>query len=207
MSSHSRAPRPSKAAVVSDFRRGQILEAARETFIRCGLADSSVDRIARAAKVAKGTVYLYYKSKDEILQQLFASDLTELHADTVPAITGPGTLGERLDRYFRATLTFFERKRDFIEQCHLDMSADVRKKAKQKLGLIFAAQVDAWAAVLGEGCAATADSARSDTAKARIIVSLAHGLAIQRLRGWHTGSIEDATAQAAALVLNGVARS
>src|SRR6187399_309778 len=121
--------RASKTAVVTDFRCRQILDAARETFVKVGVADSSVDQIARSAKIAKGTVYLYYKSKDEILRQLLTADLSQLEAETVPAIADAGTLAERLDRYFRASLGFFERNRDFIEQCHLGMSPDVRKKA------------------------------------------------------------------------------
>jgi len=205
MRSHSKA---AKAAVVSDFRCRQILDAARQTFVRCGVADSSVDQIAKSAGVAKGTIYLYYKSKDEILRQLLTADLAELEAETIPAISLPGPLDQRLDRYFRAFLDFFERKKDFIEQCHLDMSADVRRKAKQKLGLVFAAQASAWAEALtesrGPGRARGGLTAGEVSGIARTIVSLAHGLAIQRLRGWNPASVEDAAAAAARLVSNGV---
>ena len=60
----------SKADVVTDFRRSQILAAAREAFARQGLAGTTMDGIAKRAGVAKGTVYLYYTSRDEILQQI-----------------------------------------------------------------------------------------------------------------------------------------
>jgi len=201
----------SKTAVVTDFRCGQILDAARQTFVRVGVADTSVDQIAKAAGIAKGTVYLYYKSKDDLLRQLLTADLSELEAETVPAIADAGTLAERIDRYFRASLGFFERNRDFIEQCHLGMSPDVRKKAKLKLGLIYTAQTEAWTKVLIESRRSGATIAGLDAAHApalaRTIVSLAHGLALQRLRGWGPGTVEESAAMATALTLNGVAKS
>src|SRR6188472_2887293 len=97
----------SKADVVSEFRRAQILDAARDQFAKLGVGDTTVDHIARAAGVAKGTVYLYYRSKDEILRQLLDLDLVELRDETVPAITAPGELDARLRRYVSAMLAFF----------------------------------------------------------------------------------------------------
>ena len=207
----TQSSRSSKAAVVTDFRCRQILDAARETFVRMGVADTSVDQIAKSAGIAKGTVYLYYKSKDDLLRQLLTTDLSELEAETVPAIANAGTLAERLDRYFRASLGFFERNRDFIEQCHLGMSTDVRKKAKLKLGLVYTAQTEAWTKVLVESRRAGSTIAGLDAvhapALARTIVCLAHGLALQRLRGSVPGTVEESAAMATALALNGVAKS
>src|SRR5262245_25227533 len=95
--------RQTKAAVVTDFRRSQILDAARQSFIAKGLSGTTVDGIARTAGVAKGTVYLYYRSKDEILRQLLDADLAELETETLPAISASGTLEERVRRFLVAT--------------------------------------------------------------------------------------------------------
>lgn len=48
--------------------RRQITEAALAEFVETGLARSTMERIARRARVAKGTLYLYYPSKDELLR-------------------------------------------------------------------------------------------------------------------------------------------
>ena len=48
--------------------RQQITEAALAEFVESGLARSTMDRIARRAQVAKGTLYLYYPSKGELLR-------------------------------------------------------------------------------------------------------------------------------------------
>lgn len=49
----------------------QIIEAAVRVFARNGYYNSRVSDIAREAGVASGTIYLYFKTKDEILVTLF----------------------------------------------------------------------------------------------------------------------------------------
>jgi AcrR family transcriptional regulator len=199
------SPQRTKAGVVAEFRRSQILDAARERFVRRGVAETTVDHIARAAHVAKGTVYLYYRSKDEILRQVLESDLTELRDLTLPAIREPGTIDARLERYVRATLEFFERKRDFIDHCQLELSPEVRKKVRTALGHIYQAQVDAWrdvlAAAVSEHVVSVADAGRA----AGVIVSVARGLAMQRLAGWSEDTIDAAAARASRLLWKGLA--
>jgi TetR/AcrR family fatty acid metabolism transcriptional regulator len=49
----------------------QILEAAVKVFARQGFHQSTVAQIAKEAGVADGTIYLYFKNKDDILVQFF----------------------------------------------------------------------------------------------------------------------------------------
>jgi TetR/AcrR family fatty acid metabolism transcriptional regulator len=49
----------------------QILEAAIKVFARLGFHQSTVAQIAKEAGVADGTIYLYFKNKDDILVQFF----------------------------------------------------------------------------------------------------------------------------------------
>lgn len=57
-------------AVISD-KRAAILRAATKVFAETGYFNSKVSDIAAEAGIADGTVYLYFKSKDEILHSLF----------------------------------------------------------------------------------------------------------------------------------------
>ena len=54
-----------------EFRRTQILDAAEDLLVERGL-DASIAEIADAAGVAKGTVYLYFASRDDLLAALRA---------------------------------------------------------------------------------------------------------------------------------------
>jgi TetR/AcrR family fatty acid metabolism transcriptional regulator len=64
----------SKDEVLKVFRTGEIIEAARRVIMEVGYPDASMDRIAQEAGVAKGTLYLYFKNKDELLARTFAEE-------------------------------------------------------------------------------------------------------------------------------------
>jgi AcrR family transcriptional regulator len=201
----SPSARPSKSDVITDFRRTQILDAARDSFAKHGMSGTTVHGIARSAGVAKGTVYLYYKSKEEILKQVLDEDVAQLHATTVQAIGEPGSIEEKLRRFLTGALRFFDEKRDFFEQCHFEMGADVRRKATQKLEVVFTAQVEAWRHALTEARQARQVGKIDIGASALMIVALAGGLAKQRLRGWATGPIDEIAAEASATLWKGLA--
>jgi TetR/AcrR family fatty acid metabolism transcriptional regulator len=58
-------------------KREQILRAAATVFASKGFFGARVSEIAAKAKVADGTIYLYFKSKEEILAALFALAMTQ----------------------------------------------------------------------------------------------------------------------------------
>ena len=65
-----------KPLVIGD-KRAAIFRAAISVFARCGYFNSKVADIAREAGVADGTVYLYFKSKEEILHSIFDRSVEE----------------------------------------------------------------------------------------------------------------------------------
>jgi AcrR family transcriptional regulator len=199
------ASKLNKADVVTDFRRSQVIAAARERFTKHGLAGTTMDGIAQAAGVAKGTVYLYYKSKEEIFRQILDEDLTYFYDETVPPIGGPGDVEQKLRGYFLGVLGFFDRKKDFCEHAIFEMGSEVRKKALQRFEVVFKAQVEAWSMLL---TAAQRDGLIDPIdahATAVLIVGAASGLAKQRLRGWVGGPVDDAATQAGRTFWKGLA--
>ncbi|QNI37261.1 TetR/AcrR family transcriptional regulator [Edaphobacter albus] len=90
-------PRPassSKQKVVTELRRSEILAAATKVFGNKGFDATLMDEIARTAGLAKGTLYLYFKSKDDIYQAVVRQALAELdeltrqHVNAVPDFAG-----------------------------------------------------------------------------------------------------------------------
>ena len=69
-------PSSPRAAAAGD-KREAILRAATKVFARNGYFNSKVADVARVAGVADGTVYLYFKSKEEILRSIFEHNTTE----------------------------------------------------------------------------------------------------------------------------------
>ncbi|HEX2938441.1 MAG TPA: TetR/AcrR family transcriptional regulator [Ruminiclostridium sp.] len=56
--------------VIKTEKRKKIADAARELFTEFGYKSVSMDQIAQKAGVAKGTLYLYFKDKNDLLNQL-----------------------------------------------------------------------------------------------------------------------------------------
>ncbi len=72
-------------------RRRRILEVATELFIRQGYRRTSIDQIAAGAGVAKGTVYLYFKTKADLLTHAIALEKSRYASDMIEV------LGTRMD--------------------------------------------------------------------------------------------------------------
>src|SRR3989454_6129077 len=79
-------------------KREAILRAAIRVFARNGYFNSKVADIARAAGVADGTVYLYFKSKEEILHSIFDQNMAEAIAADRKLIDKLGDPREKLRR-------------------------------------------------------------------------------------------------------------
>jgi TetR/AcrR family fatty acid metabolism transcriptional regulator len=79
-------------------KRESILRAATRVFAHNGYFNSKVADIARAADVADGTVYLYFKSKEEILHSIFDQNMAEAIASGRVIIEKLKDPGEKLRR-------------------------------------------------------------------------------------------------------------
>jgi len=60
----------SRRSMAPDLRRRDLLDAGERIILQKGSGATTVDDITRAAGVAKGTFYLYFKSKDDLLEAL-----------------------------------------------------------------------------------------------------------------------------------------
>ena len=67
----ARSVNPSSPRAAVPDKREAILRAATKVFAESGYFNSKVADVARVAGVADGTVYLYFKSKEEILRSIF----------------------------------------------------------------------------------------------------------------------------------------
>lgn len=84
-------------AIITD-KRVAILGAATKVFASQGYFKSKVADIAREAGIADGTVYLYFKSKDEILHSIFDRAMVEFIAEGRTELAKLNTATEKLKR-------------------------------------------------------------------------------------------------------------
>jgi AcrR family transcriptional regulator len=60
-------------------RKSAILKAARKLFFEKGFKSVTVENIAQKAELSKGSVYLYFKSKEEIYTYILLTDIEKFH--------------------------------------------------------------------------------------------------------------------------------
>ena len=88
-------------------RRDVILNAAREVFFARGIHRATVDDVAEQAEVSKGTVYLYFDTKETILAHLLLEGL-QLLVDDLEAAFSPSDAFSAIERIRRLALAYLQ---------------------------------------------------------------------------------------------------
>ena len=81
---------------------------------RKGMATATMQEIADEAGVAKGTIYLYFRDRDELVEKTFETAITELHKRVDAEMSGSGPFGTRLRAMITAAIEFFRENREFF---------------------------------------------------------------------------------------------
>src|SRR3954468_5127247 len=149
-------PRTRRSATVqaresrTNEKRARILDAAVKVFAERGFHSATVAEIARGAGVADGTIYLYFKGKDDLLLRLFDEKMTELVAEVKEALSTERNAPGKLRRFIQLHLALVERNPELASGLIVELrqSAQFLKAAdRQKI----AAYVDLIAEVVREG--------------------------------------------------------
>jgi AcrR family transcriptional regulator len=105
------AAKPTKKEIVTEFRTREILAAARRLMQSRGVEAVTMEEIAAAAGVAKGTVYLYFHGKEDLVQALLSQVAEKLIRGLKALLKTPGSVGEKLDRLATLLLDILEQER------------------------------------------------------------------------------------------------
>ncbi len=130
-------------------KRDVILRAAIDVFAERGFFNAQVADVARAAGVAAGTVYLYFKGKDDLLVSIFERSMRDGLTHGRAAVTAVEDPRERLLRLARAHLARLGRDRNLaiVFQVELRQSTKFMERfsatlLRDYLGLIREAIAD-----------------------------------------------------------------
>jgi TetR/AcrR family transcriptional regulator, fatty acid metabolism regulator protein len=121
-SSARRRPDPPPPAA----KRDAILRAAIDVFAERGYFNAQVADVARAAGVAAGTVYLYFRSKDDLLVSIFERTVRETLSAGRSAVHGVADPAERLRRFARLHLGMLGRDRNLAIVFQVELRQSVK---------------------------------------------------------------------------------
>jgi AcrR family transcriptional regulator len=99
---HDRSSKPASGrAARAAERRAAIIEAAMDEFIARGYAATRLEDVAKRAGVAKGTIYLHFKDKESMFEELIRTAIVPLISRiTAPAPAG-GSVRDMLEGFAR----------------------------------------------------------------------------------------------------------
>ena len=107
-------------------KRDAILRAATKVFAQNGFFQSQVADVARVAGVAAGTVYLYFKGKDDLLVSIFERSMQEVLAEGRAALEGTSDCSERLRTLARVHLDRLGRDRHLAVVFQVELRQSVK---------------------------------------------------------------------------------
>jgi TetR/AcrR family fatty acid metabolism transcriptional regulator len=125
MPAHARRLAAVKAPPIAD-KRDAILRAAIKVFARHGYFQSQVADVARVAGVAAGTVYLYFRSKDDLLVSIFDRTMKDAIAEGRTALADVADPVDRLRRIARLHLERLGRDRDLAVVVQVELRQSIK---------------------------------------------------------------------------------
>jgi TetR/AcrR family fatty acid metabolism transcriptional regulator len=131
-------------------KRARILKAAIKVFAKKGFYATRVSEIAKAAGVADGTIYLYFKNKDDVLITIFEDGLKQLLEILQRVAESDESFETRITRIIELQLGLLEDQRDLAEVITVNLRQSSRL-LKQYAAPLFMQYIDVIAGVIREG--------------------------------------------------------
>lgn len=106
---------------VKEDKRTRILRSAVKVFARKGFYNSKVSEIAKNAGVADGTIYLYFKNKDEILISIFEEEMAKFITKARQEIESENHVIKKIERFIHTHLNFVKRNPKLAQVLQLEL--------------------------------------------------------------------------------------
>lgn len=81
---------------------------------RKGMAAATMQEIAEEAGVAKGTIYLYFRDRDELVEKTFETAITQLLGKVERALESESAVEQKIRAAIAAKFAFFRENREFF---------------------------------------------------------------------------------------------
>jgi len=131
-------------------KRHRILRAAIRIFSQRGFFNSKVSDIARAAGVADGTIYLYFKNKDDLLISLFEEKMGEIVAEVREKVSREDAPMDRLRFFIDNHMDLLVREAGLVEVIQVELRQS-NKFMKEYVPVKFLEYLDVLGDILEEG--------------------------------------------------------
>jgi AcrR family transcriptional regulator len=115
------------------LRKKAILDSAREVFFEKGFRSTTMEDIAHGCDLAKGTIYLYFKSKEDLYISLVVEGLNLLRDDLNSIRDLPLDADRLLGEILRVYFAFYQKNPKYFRLIFLSSQPDVRERVREEL--------------------------------------------------------------------------
>ena len=139
-----------KEEVIKEYRLREILAAARRVMGKYAMQGTTIDRVAEEAGVAKGTIYLYFNSKDDLVHAAVLEGLREMMAETIRSDDPTLAPLERIRNLILSQYRIEASNQDFLKTLIIGNSLDfeVESESGRQFMRVFADFLNFSASVL-----------------------------------------------------------
>lgn len=198
-----------KKDVVTEFRTAEILAAAHRVFADKGFHEATIDEVAKSAKVAKGTVYLYYRSKRELYRAALKRGVLEMLERTRASVEAADSTEAKIHAFIETKVQYFDENRDFFKIYYSEFGNCLTHPAEmyEDFTSLYLEQSRMLESVLERSLRRKEIRSTRTDVTALAIADLTRGLITQRLLGWSKGKVEDDVDFLFNFVWKGIGRS
>jgi AcrR family transcriptional regulator len=128
--------------VDKEAKKNQIIQAAIQVFARHGVAKTKMVNIAEAAGIGKGTIYEYFRSKEEIFATAFNTMFAEMEIRLEQIVHSSLSPHEKLSQLIKASIDFYGDEASEFAAIMMDFWAEgIRTKNDEILHAISLKQI------------------------------------------------------------------
>lgn len=194
---------------VKEIREKQIKEAALMLFSEKGFHNTTVTQIAEAADLGKGTIYWYWKSKEDLAFSLVSDMLRDFLTIIEEARDGEGTLLERFAGMVSKVADLYYKETDYLRllwKFRVDRSYIFSEEYTEKVASYYIRMREALERMIAEGIGNGELKEVDPRRTAFILLGIAEGLELEWLENEEELSMRDALVEVMGMVMAAIAK-
>lgn len=191
--------------VLEAFTRQDILDAAVGLLTRNGVQGLTMDRVAAEAGVAKGTLYVYFENKEQMLEAAIDTSFDPLVRECSALLDGDLAPDRKLEEFSLCHLRFFDEHGDLIRVLLFDQERTYSGESRYT-DIRYWAFVKRMAGVLDEGISQGMFSPLDSMKVAAMFIEANIGMIMQRIHDGISGDVEKDARQITDVFMEGLRR-
>jgi len=198
-----------RANPVKELREKQIKEAALKLFSEKGFHNTTITQISEAADLGKGTIYWYWKSKEELAFSLVEEMLRDFLALIEKARDAEGPAAERFERMVTEVAELYYRETEYLRllwKFRVDRSYIFSEDYTSRVASYYVRMREALETMLEQGIRGGEFRKMDSKRTAFILLGIAEGLELEWLENEEELSMREALVEAMGMVFSNIVK-